>query len=176
MSRSAHHHDLMSRVVSVTTRACEVVASTAILGLFGVVAINILMRALFDASGAEINLMIPGAVELAKYALLIAVFAALPAALENGLIRVDVLTGLMSRRSQALIDRFWFLALFLFVAALVWLFAAQGVETWERGEVTQDWGIPLWIFYMVIAVECAAFAVVSLAVTLNPALIKSEPA
>lgn len=166
----------MSQVVAVTTRGCGFLASTAILGLFAVVAINILMRALFDASGTQINLMIPGAVELAKYALLIAVFASLPAALENGLIRVDVLTGMMPKALRQALDRFWYLVLFLFAAALAWLFAGQVAETYERGEITQDWGMPLWIFYAVITVECAAFALVSLAVTVKPAILKPEMA
>ncbi|WP_346891571.1 TRAP transporter small permease [uncultured Roseibium sp.] len=174
MSFSARHKGFLSRVARGAVLGCEAVAITAILGLFLVVAVNIFMRALFDASGSEINLMIPGAVELASYALLIAVFAALPAGLENGLIRVDVLTGLMPDALQSFLNRFWFVVLFLFALSLAWLFADQVMVTREQGEVTQDWGIPLWIIYLVITLECIAFAIVSLAEVIDPVISAAE--
>ncbi|MEP4034048.1 TRAP transporter small permease [Roseibium polysiphoniae] len=174
MSNSAHQSSLTSQVANVTSRGCEVIAITAILSLFIVVAVNILMRVVFDVSGTQINLMIPGAIELASYALLIAVFASLPAALEKGLIRVDVLTVMMPKGLSEALDRFWYLVLFLFAAALAWLFTGQVAETFERGEVTQDWAVPLWIPYLIITMECVAFAVVSCAIAVNPAVIKPE--
>lgn len=172
MSDLSRRQGWASRAVFFIARGCELVAITAILGLFGVVAINIFMRALFDASAAQINLMIPGAVELASYALLIAVFASLPAALERSLIKVDVLTGSMPRSVQNLLERFWFVVLFLFAAALAWLFAGEASVMLARGDVTQDWSIPLWILYAVITLECSAFAAVSFAIAVKPSILK----
>ena len=175
MRVSPRRSGLLFRVARKAVFACEAIAITAILSLFFVVAVNILMRGVFDATGSAVNLMIPGAIELASHALLVAVFAALPAGLENGLIRVDVLTGSMPDGVRTLLDRFWFLVLFLFALALVRLFAEQALVTYAQGEVTQDWGIPLWVIYLVICLECCAFSLVSLAKFLDPATSDPEP-
>lgn len=174
MTFSSRHTGVFSRVARLAVLGCEVLAIAAILSLFAVVAVNILTRAVFDATGAQINLMIPGAVELASYALLIAVFAALPAGLEKGLIRVDVLTGLMPVQVQSLLNRFWFVVLFLFAGTLAWLFAEQVLVTHAQGEVTQDWGVPLWTIYLVITLECVAFAVVAFSEVLDPVISNAE--
>ncbi|MEW5423233.1 TRAP transporter small permease [Amorphus sp. 3PC139-8] len=174
MTFSTRHHGPLARVARLAVAASELLAIAAVLALFVVVAFNILARSVFDASGAQINLMIPGAVELASYALLIAVFAALPAGLENGLIRVDVLTGLLPRGVHRVLDRFWFVILFAFAATLAWLFANQVLETWEQGEVTQDWGVPMWAIYVVVTIECVAFAIVSLAEVFDPIVKEAE--
>lgn len=175
MRFSARHSGFLSNVAKIAVCGCQAIAITAILGLFFVVAVNIFMRAVFDATGSQVNLMIPGTIELASYALLIAVFAALPAGLENGMIRVDVLTGLMPDRIQIRLNRLWFFVLSVFALALVWLFGDQVLMTRAQQEVSQDWGIPLWVIYLVICLECFAFSLVSLAKFFNPVVNNPEP-
>lgn len=174
MRFSALHSGFLSKAAKIAVCGCQAIAITAILGLFFVVAVNIFMRAVFDATGSAVNLMIPGTIELASYALLIAVFAALPAGLENGMIRVDVLTGLMPDGVQTGLNRLWFFVLFIFALALVWLFGDQVLMTRAEGEVSQDWGIPLWVIYLVICLECCAFSLVSLAKFFNPVINNPE--
>ena len=174
MRFSARHSGFLPKVAQTAICGCRAIAITAILGLFFVVAVNIFMRAVFDATGSQVNLMIPGTIELAGYALLIAVFAALPAGLENGMIRVDMLTGLMPDGVQTLLNRLWFFVLFVFALALVWLFGDQVLVTYAHGEVSQDWGIPLWVIYLVICLECFAFSLVSLAKFFNPVINNPE--
>ena len=174
MRFSARHSGFLSKVAQTAICGCQTIAITAILGLFFVVAVNIFMRAVFDATGSQVNLMIPGTIELASYALLIAVFAALPAGVENGMIRVDVLTGLMPDGVQTLLNRLWFFVLFVFALALVWLFGNQVLVTRAQAEVSQDWGIPLWVIYLVICLECFAFSLVSLAKFFNPIINNPE--
>ena len=174
MRFSALHSGFLSKAARIAVCGCRAIAITAILGLFFVVAVNIFMRALFDATGSAVNLMIPGTIELASYALLIAVFAALPAGLENGMIRVDVLTGLMPAGVQTGLNRLWFFVLFIFALALVWLFGEQVLMTRAQGEVSQDWAIPLWVIYLVICLECFAFSLVALAKFFNPVINNPE--
>ncbi len=71
-------------------RLCDGIAAAALAVLLAVVAVNVVGRALFDATGQALNLMIPGAIELSRYALLAVVFAALPRAAEVGMVRVDL--------------------------------------------------------------------------------------
>ena len=174
MRFSALHSGFLFKAARIAVCGCQAIAITAILGLFFVIAINIFMRALFDVTGAQVNLMIPGTIELASYALLIAVFAALPAGLENGMVRVDVLTGLMPEGVQTLLNRLWFFILFVFALALVWLFGEQVLVTRAHGEVSQDWGIPLWVIYLIICLECFAFSLVALAKFFNPVINNPE--
>ena len=60
----------MSSLMKPLLRLCDAIALMALAVLFGVVAVNVLGRALFDASGHAVNLMIPGANELSRYALI----------------------------------------------------------------------------------------------------------
>lgn len=164
------------RIAGVTAAACKWLAVIAIFLMFAVVALNILMRALFDATGGAVNLLFQGGFELSRYALLIAVFAALPASIANGLIKVDVLTAWLPPLVQRLLARFWFLLLLVFAAVLTWLFGLQIGETWRAGETSQDLGIPIWLFYLIITLECACFVIVALAETLyaEPAQAEME--
>ena len=174
MSLSPAPEGVVARVARATARTCELLAVLAILSLFFVVAFNVLARAVFDASGTSINLMIPGAIELASYMLLIAVFAALPAGIERGLIRVDVLMVLMPGGLERLLTRFWFLVLLVLALTLAWLFADQVGVSYAQGEVTQDLRVPMWILHLVVTLECAAFAIVSLAEVINP-VVSHDP-
>ena len=83
-------------------RLCDTVALIALALLFGVVAVNVLGRALFDATGQSLNLMIPGAIELSRYALMVLVFASLPRASEAGMVRVDLLIELGAATAEEL--------------------------------------------------------------------------
>ena len=49
----------MGALVKPLLRLCDAIALVALAVLFGVVAVNVLGRALFDATGQAVNLMIP---------------------------------------------------------------------------------------------------------------------
>lgn len=132
----------MSRLL----RLCDAVAAAALAVLLAVVAVNIAARAVFDASGQAVNLMIPGAIELSRYALMVLVFAALPRAAEVGLVRVDLLIERLPPALRRALERFWALGTAAFGGAAGWLLIEKAALEAERGDVTQDLGIPMWLF------------------------------
>lgn len=130
----------MSRLLRLT----DAIALLALGLLFGVVAVNVLGRALYDASGHAVNLMIPGAIEISRYALMVLVFAALPRAAAAGMVRVDLLIEHLPSHLEVLLDRLWALAIAGIGAALAWLLLAEAWLQAGRGDLTQDLGLPLW--------------------------------
>jgi len=125
-------------------RLCDGIALTALALLFGVVAVNVAGRALYDATGQAANLMVPGAIELSRYALMVLVFAALPRAAEAGMVRVDLLIERLPRRLAGALERLWGLVIAAFGGAAGWLLIRKALLEIHRGDVTQDLGLPLW--------------------------------
>ena len=134
-------HALMQRLL----RLCDVIAAAALAVLLAVVATNIAARALYDATGQAIGLMIPGAIELSRYALMLLVFAALPRAAEAGMVRVDLLIERLPSALRAGLERLWALGTAAFGGAAAWLLLAKARLEAEHGAVTQDLGIPMWL-------------------------------
>lgn len=153
---------VISRAIAMLRRGCGVLAMAAAAYLLGVVAFNVAARSVFDATGGALNAMIPGAIEQSSYALLVFVFAAIPASLPAGLVSVDLFVGAFPSLLRRLLTAFWWGVLVVVAGALTVLFAEEAAATLARGELTQDLGAPLWIFYAITAGECAALALISL--------------
>lgn len=145
----------MSRVL----RLCDAVAAAALAVLLGVVAVNVVGRAVFDATGQGINLMIPGAIELSRYALMVLVFAALPRAAEAGMVRVDLVIEHLPWPLRRGLERLWSLAVAAFGGAAGWLLLEKAVLEAARGDVTQDLGLPMWLFTGFAAVAAGILCV-----------------
>lgn len=125
---------------------CDAIALAALAALFGVVAVNVIGRALFDATGQAVNLMIPGAIEISRYALMVTVLAALPRAAEKGMVRVDLLIERLPAALSGLLDRLWAMAIAGFGGAAAWLLIREAALQVTRGDATQDLELPLWLF------------------------------
>ena len=152
----------MTTLLEAIRRTCLLVAIVATAGLLGVVAINIIGRAVFDATGGDVNFMIFGAIELSQYALMISIFAAVPAMLGTGLIRVDIICKSFPVGLQNLLDRLWLILIAAFAIVLTDAFYDFAVTAMERGDQTQDLRLPLWPFYAIATLECAALALLAL--------------
>lgn len=153
---------LLFTAAGMAERACLWLAAVAAVYMMAVVAFNVVARLLFDLSGARVNLMIRAAIEQSSLALLVMVMAALAAAIRDGMIGVDLLVHRMPgivRRNAA---RLWYLMALVLAVVLARAFAHEATVLAARGDVTQDMGLPLWIFHAVITVECVALALVSL--------------
>lgn len=127
-------------------RLCDLLALGALAALLAVVAASVAGRALYDASGRAVNLMIPGAIELGRHALMVVVLAALPRAAAMGMVRVDLLVELLPPWLAGWLDRMWALAIAGFGGAAGWLLLAEAARQVSRGDATQDLALPLWPF------------------------------
>jgi TRAP-type C4-dicarboxylate transport system permease small subunit len=152
----------MGALVKPLLRLCDAVALIALAVLFGVVAINVLGRAMFDATGQSLNLMIPGAIELSRYALMVLVFASLPRAAEAGMVRVDLLIDRLPPLLSRFLDSLWGLAIAAFGAATGWLLIGDTLLQARRGDATQDLEMPLWLFTGFAGLMAAALALTGL--------------
>lgn len=153
----------LSRAADLAERASLWLAGGMCVYMLGVVAFNVAARTLFDATGAAVNLMIPAAIEQASYALLILVMAALSVSARKGMIAVDLFVHRMPRVVQTIAARLWFLLMMALALVLAQAFGAEAITLAGRGDVTQDLGLPLWLFYAVITVECLGLALICLA-------------
>ncbi len=145
----------------------DLLAALALTALLAVVSASIITRLLFDLSAGRINLLFSGAIEIASYALLVAIFAALPRAVPAGLVKVDVLIGAESRRWSRWLDHFWLLVLAGFAGVLAWRYALYTLLSLRRGDATQDLQLPLYGFFGYVSVACAGLAVMALWVALS---------
>lgn len=126
----------------------------SVLFLLAVVAFNIIARQIFDLSNGTINLMIPGAIELSRYTLLLLVFAALPRAACGKLVRVDLLEQHLPASWRKILDSLWLLFMAAFCAILFWQFKQKAFLVEHRGDATQDLQMPLYYFYALISLAC----------------------
>jgi TRAP-type C4-dicarboxylate transport system permease small subunit len=141
---------------------CDLIALIGLVVLFGVVAVNVIGRALFDATGQVVNAMIPGTIELSRYSLMVLVFASLPRAAEAGMVRVDLLVERLPPVLARLFDRLWGLAIATFGAAAGWLLIDDALLQVGRGDATQDLEMPLWLFTGFAGLMAAALALTGL--------------
>ncbi|WP_121067604.1 TRAP transporter small permease [Chachezhania antarctica] len=151
----------ISRLSVWAERASLAIAGAAAVYMMAVIAFNVVTRILFDATGRAVNLMIPGAVEQASYALLILVMAALAASMRDGMISVDLFVNRMPAIVQKLAVRLWYALAMVLALVLAWSFGHEAQILLNRGDVTQDLVLPLWWFYSAITVECLALALIS---------------
>jgi len=138
------------------------VAFFALSSMVFIVVASVLGRLLFDITGGELNLVLPGSVELSSYALLIMVFASLPRAAISGLVSVDILLGLLPKRIRRGLERLWDLLLAVFATIIGALFYEKVFDMFERGDKSQDLGIPLYLVYGVLTLCSACIALTSL--------------
>jgi TRAP-type C4-dicarboxylate transport system permease small subunit len=139
-----------------------IVGALCLLYMVCVVGLNVLARIVFDATGTTVNLMIPGAIEQVSYLLGVVALAGLTASLSNGMIAVDFVIARLPGRGQALVARFWFLALVALALVLCWLFYEDMRATYRRGEESQDLRVPMYLIYGLFTLQSLALAVVAL--------------
>ena len=143
-------------------RLCDGTALVALALLFAVVAVNVIGRAVYDHTGHALNLMIPGAIEISRYALMVAVLASLPRAAEMGMVRVDMLIERLPGFLARLLDRLWALATAAFGAAAGWLLLEEAALQVGRGDATQDLELPMWLLTGFAGLALSALALTGL--------------
>lgn len=149
--------------MSALLRVADGLAMAGVGALLAVVAGAILARLAQEASGGALNIALPGHVELARHALMVAMLSALPGAAARGLVRVDLLTSALAPRAARALDRLWALLLAAVALAGAWRLAGAGTDAFAAGEVSQVLGYPLWPLFAHGAAALAMLARVGLA-------------
>lgn len=145
----------------------DLIAALALSVLLAVVSGGILTRLLFDLSGGRVNLLFEGAIELATYALLITVFAALPRATRGGLVNVDLFTTALPDAVNRWLDRLWLALFALFASVLAWRYGMQTLLSLRRGDATQDLQLPLYWFFGYVTIACIGLTVAAARIALS---------
>lgn len=151
------------RAAHVAVAVSDGLAGLALAAMLAVVAGSILGRVAFDLTRGAVDLQIPGAIEIARYALLVTVMAALPGALARGLIRVEILADRLPRRVRALLARAWAALALAWAGVLAWRLGAAALLEAGRGDATQDLGAPLWPLTALAAASAGLLALTALA-------------
>jgi len=126
---------------------CDKIAFALISFMMLTVFINVLSRLVFNLTDGELNLMLPGSIELVSYSMLFMVFTSMPRALFNGPIRVEIFVTKFPASVNQHLTRLWNLLLTLFFTTIGILFGQNTLTMFHRGDVTQDLGVPLYLIY-----------------------------
>ena len=137
-------------------RTFDTFSLLATLFLLFIVAFNIGARQIHDLTSGNISFMIPGAIELSRYTLLLIIFAALPRAATQNMVRVDLLSNRLPNFFSSFLDKLWLVLMAIFSGLLTWLFLNKAVLTFNRGDATQDLQLPLFYFYGLISLASLA--------------------
>lgn len=101
--------------------------------------------------------------ELVGVLFLVGVMLALPdASARDEHIKVTLLTDQLRGRKRLIATVVGRLVTLAFVAWLLWLAVGSGAEAFERGLVTEQAGIPVWIAYAVIALSAGTMVIATL--------------
>jgi TRAP-type C4-dicarboxylate transport system permease small subunit len=158
----------MGAVVRTLLRLCDTIALGALALMFAVVATNVLARAVFDYSGQAVNFIIPGAIEISRYALMVTVLSSLPRAAEAGMVRVDLLIERLPPVLAGALERLWNLAIAAFGGITGWLLLAEALLQRGRGDATQDLEMPLWLFTGFAGIALMVLGLTGLRLALRP--------
>lgn len=153
---------------------CRWLAVLALAGLLGVVSVNVGARLVFDLTSGGVNFMMPGAIELSAYLLLVTVFSSLPTALGTAMIRVDTFIHLLPVWAQRLLDRLWGILLAVVAIILIYLFAKITMTAMARNFTTQDLRVPLYLIYGFVTIQCVALSIVSICEFFSPTRAGTE--
>ncbi|MGF1445404.1 MAG: TRAP transporter small permease [Pikeienuella sp.] len=158
MRRMRRVHQGLTALLAVA----DALAMAALALLVLVVAGAILGRLAFDLSRGGVNLLLPGAIELSRYALMLCVLAALPRAVATGLIRVELVLDALPARMAAALGAIWMIVAAGIGSLAATSLAGTALTQAERGDLTQDLGMPLWPFTAFAAGALALVAVIAL--------------
>lgn len=157
---------LLTRAVDGAARVLFNLARVLLALMMLVIVIEVVGRALFGATGGAVDITVPGAIELVRFALLFTIVGALPYMVENGQVVVDSLTTGLSERLKERMFAIYLLGFCAFGALLAYGWYQSGAGALEYGEVTQDLRIPMaWPYFgaaacaLVLALRSALCAV-----------------
>ena len=131
------------------SRVMNRVGSVALFAMMFLTIADVFLRKVFSWS-------ILGTVEVTEFLLLILVFFALAQTeVLNGHVKVDLVMGRFSERTQAAADMITQLICFLMFGLFTWSALVYSGKMREAAEVSQDLWLPMYPFVYVVVVGCA---------------------
>ena len=131
------------------SRVMNRVGSVALFAMMFLTIADVFLRKVFSWS-------ILGTVEVTEFLLLILVFFALAQTeVLNGHVKVDLVMGRFSERTQAAADMITQLICFLMFGLFTWSALVYSGKMREVAEVSQDLWLPMYPFVYVVVVGCA---------------------
>jgi len=125
------------------------VASVALFSMMFLTIADVFLRKVFSRS-------ILGTVEVTEFLLLILVFFALAQTeVLNGHVKVDLVMGRFSTRTQAIVDMITQLICFVMFGLFTWSALVYSEKMREAAEVSQDLWLPIYPFVYVVVAGCA---------------------
>ena len=134
------------------SRVMNRVASVALFCMMFLTIADVFLRKVFSSS-------ILGTVEVTEFLMLILVFFALSQTeVLNGHVKVDLVMGRFSERTQAAVDMITQLICFLLFGLFTWSALVYSQKMREAAEVSQDLWIPKYPFVYVVLIGCAVLS------------------
>jgi TRAP-type C4-dicarboxylate transport system permease small subunit len=133
--------------------AAGAVAVAALAALAAVTVVDVAGRYLF-------NKPLFGAIEMSEFLMVLLSFGGLALAeLRNGHITVDFFLGALPDRARALLEAAGALLGIAFWGFVAWRAAVHAGRIREVGEVSANWAVATWPFYLAVTVGCGLLAV-----------------
>ncbi len=137
---------MLIRVLDATVKAVSVVAVIALAALMAVTVLDVTGRYLF-------NKPLFGAVEISEFLLVFLSFGALALAeLRDKHITVDFFVIMLPPRVRAVLDAMGAALGMGFWTLVAWRAVDHAEDVRELGEVSLNWGVATWPFYVFVAV------------------------
>ena len=105
------------------------------------------------------NTPIIGVVEITEFMMVGLIFLSLAFAQKlKGHVAVDILVSRFQKKHQHLFNILNYLVSMIFLILIAWMSGGRGFETFHENQVSGDLGIPVYPFYFLLTIGCAAMA------------------
>jgi TRAP-type C4-dicarboxylate transport system permease small subunit len=143
---------MLARVLFAASVAASAVAVAALAAMGGVTVIDVGGRYLF-------NKPFFGTVEICEFLMALLSFGGLALAeLRNGHITVDFFVTALPARIQAWLEAAGTLLGIFFWGLVAWRAGVHAARIRDAGEVSANWAVPTWPFYLGVTVGCGLLA------------------
>ena len=134
----------------VLSTVLSLVVCLVFFGMMMLTVLDVILRYLFNSP-------ILGAFEITEFMMVFIVFLSLAyTQSQKGHVSVDIFVTILSERKQLFIELISHIIYFLLLLIITWKSVARAIELMESKEVSGTLSIPVFPFYFVVALGCAA--------------------
>ena len=139
-------------IIKWATRLSGYIAGIVLFGMMMLTTIDVICRYFFNAS-------ILGVYEITEFMMVCVVFFSLSFAQKlKGHVAVNILVDRLSNKNRQIFDVCNFLISIIFLLLVAWMSSSQGIELFHSNRVSGNLTIPVYPFFIVLALGCVAMA------------------